>query len=68
MIEKVDFVDCEEFEIGNSFSKKLVENDLLMVPDLLHGIDIPLRKFLKYFLEIPKLFDKILEYIKTLAD
>lgn len=68
LFRTVGFIDYEEFEIGNTFIENIVGNDMLIVPDLLYGIDIPLRKSLKCFLEIPKLFDKILEYVKSLGD
>lgn len=54
--------------MGNTFSEKLVDNDMILVQNLLHAVHVPLRKSLKIILEIPNLFNIILNYIKSLSE
>ena len=60
------FINYEKFEIGTTFIQKIVNNDMLLVPDFLCGIHVPLRKTLQLFLQIPGMMKEIEEYIEKL--
>ena len=67
LLRKKGFFEYEEFIIGEKFSEKLVESEVRLVPEFIYGVYVPLRKTLKLFLEIPGMFDQILDYIKKLS-
>ena len=66
LLRRKGFIDFEEFKIGTTFVQKLVNNEMVFVPDDILGVRIPLQKSLKLFLEIPGLFHQIEEYIAKL--
>lgn len=67
LLKQKGFIDYEEFPIGKTFVEKIVGNYVLFVPEFLNAIHVPLRKTLKLFLEIPGMFQKILDYIQVLS-
>lgn len=67
-LKRKGFIDHEEFVVGQIFSQKCVGNEILLVPEVMYGIHVPLRKSLKLFLQIPGLLNKILQYIKDLSE
>lgn len=58
------FIKPELYVIGQSPSNFKVNNDVLMNLKNNTSVIIPLRKTLKIFLELPKVFNKINNYIK----
>lgn len=66
LLRQRGFIDFKKLTIGTSLEETIVENDILLVPKTVHGVYIPLRESLKFFLEIPGLFNQILDYIKKL--
>ncbi|XP_051164464.1 uncharacterized protein LOC127283553 [Leptopilina boulardi] len=63
----MDFM-FQEFQIGNDFIEEIVGNETVQLPIMLKGINIPLRESLKTFLEIPGVFNEIMNYIKQLQE
>ena len=61
------FLDFETFKIGQTFVQKLVGNNELLVPDFYYAIHVPLRESLGLFLQIPGLFQQILQYMHKLS-
>ncbi|KAJ8680785.1 hypothetical protein QAD02_016572 [Eretmocerus hayati] len=59
-------IDPEKFKIGTTLTEKLSGNKTIFVPESLYGVWIPLRKSLKMFLEIPGIFDKVVDYVSKL--
>lgn len=67
LLRNKGFIDPEKFMMGSTFVPKSVAGKILMVPESLYGVQVPLRKTLKLFLEIPGLLYQIKEYISKLS-
>lgn len=68
ILEKKGFFELEEFVIGETLTQKCVGNELRLVPNLMHGVHVPLRKTFKLFLEIPGMLNQIINYINKLSN
>lgn len=66
LLRQRGFIDFKKFPIGITFDEKIVDNEIIMSPETVDGVYIPLRESLKCFLEIPGLFNKIMEYVEYL--
>lgn len=66
LLRNIGFVDHQLFEIGSAFIPQFVNNELRFVTEKLYAVHVPLRETLKIFLEIPGLFNQMLEHISNL--
>lgn len=60
-------IDHEQFPIVQTVEEEIVGNEIVLVPKVIYGIHVPLRKTLKLFLELPGLFNKLKENVKNLS-
>ena len=67
LLKPKGFIDREEFFIGRVYETVIIDNKEVSIPENMYGIRIPLRNSLKVFLEIPGLFDKILNYMNSVS-
>ena len=56
-------IDHKEFYLGTKLVDEDVGNGVQLVPMSMHGIYFPLSQTLKFFLQIPGMFVKIMKYI-----
>lgn len=68
LLKTKGFFELEEFVIGETLTQKYIRNELRLVPKLMHGIHVPLRKTFKLFLEIPGILNQIINYINKLSN
>ncbi|KAJ8665440.1 hypothetical protein QAD02_007102 [Eretmocerus hayati] len=61
------FIEPEKFKLGTEFRDTIVGNETISEPHDIWGICIPLRKSLKFFLEIPGMLEKILCFMENLS-
>ena len=66
LLKKRGFIKFETFLIGQTFVDKILENGTILSPENVFGIHVPLRKTMKSFLEIPGVFQEIIQYIEKL--
>lgn len=65
-LKKKGMIKYEEYEIGSSFVNAIVDNKMHLVYEILYGIYVPLGKTLKLFLELPGMFQNIMQYVEQL--
>ena len=63
ILQQKGFLEAEKIQIGTVLKKKLIDNSVVLRFKILRSSYIPLRKTLKLFLEIPNMFDRILNYM-----
>ncbi|KAJ8684636.1 hypothetical protein QAD02_020429 [Eretmocerus hayati] len=61
------FIEPKEFKLGTELRDTIVGNETILEPHDIWGICIPLRKSLKFFLEIPGMLEKILCFMENLS-
>ena len=61
------FLEPEEFFIGRTFVPTCASDSDIFVPENMYGVRIPLKDSLKIFLEIPGLYNQIINYLEKLS-
>ena len=67
LLKQRGLIEPKEFVIGSTYEECLKDNKPILEPVSLVGFQIPLRKSLKAFLEIPGMFVEIFNYMKELS-
>ena len=57
-----------EFKINDHFVEVLKDSQTVFDKEVIYGVRVPLKHSLKYFLQIPGMFNNIIKYINTLTD
>ena len=69
ILKEKGLVEYEQFPIGKEFVKEEIGcNKFRFVEKMKYAVHISLRKMLKNFLEIPGMFQEILNYVNTLKE
>lgn len=67
LLKKKGLLDLEKFKIGTRIKQHIVGNDTLLKMEDMFGVGVPLRKSLRWFLQIPGVFYQIIDYIESLS-
>ncbi|KAL7299014.1 hypothetical protein TKK_0008110 [Trichogramma kaykai] len=64
--KEVGFIQSSDFKIDSDYSETFTESGFIFEKQEKCGVSVPLAHSLKYFLEIPKMFSSIKNYMKIL--
>ena len=68
-LKEKGLIDYEQFPIGKEFVREEIGNNKArLVEKIKYAVHIPLKKSLKRFLQIPGMFQEILNYIDSLKE